>query len=567
MASGNGFKVNLDENAAAKTSLTRWIETEEDRLIDANPEEELKIRRMIRFFQQQSISNFLWAKLALEITSQHLGSEFELDTLNFRSLPLTLGEIYQQRLDLALSKSGACVVETLRWVLYAARPLTVQELNGALLKSSSFASNAFSNPFLYSAGSEAAVNLISDGLLRISKNGSLVLAHRTVREYLCDSNTTGYQSHQDFDYIQCHESLAMACLQCLIRYRRAQNDKDSVYSNINSQNPFTMYANEHWTKHYRIAEAQSLQLTGLLYEYLLCFRDSEGKLHGWQEQREFCSSVLSFCAVLGFTQLCKVILQMGTPVDVHDDFHPVTPLHLAVSSGHPDTARLLLEYGADIGAKTPSGETALFLAVRNSDRDLVKLLLGFGANIKSRNRKTNECPLHVAAANGAESVISLVYCNHPETDEDVISGNTKRPVEQKRSPCRYACCEFGLSEPDLPCKCRSCQLDLAGEHENFCDEFRVSYLEARSDIGWTPLHYAAAYGYDNVVRLLLQLGADSDSETKTGESALVLARKNGHTGVVDLLQRFSESTVHARSMESKGQTDQELVQRLTNMGL
>ncbi|KAL8728852.1 MAG: hypothetical protein Q9181_005196, partial [Wetmoreana brouardii] len=251
-----------------------------------------------------------------------------------------------------------------------------------------------------------------------------------------------------------------------------------------------------------------------------------------------------------------VVLQMGTPVDIQYGFNRVTPLHLAVSSGQPDTVRLLLEYGADKEATTPSGETALFLAARNADRDTVKLLLDFGADIEGRTRETKEYPLHVAAANGAASVIPLVCFNRPETDGGVVCGSTKRPLEQNHPPCRYVCCEFGTLKDNLLCKCRNCQLDSATEHEehdNLCDGFRVSYLEARSDLEWTPLHYAAAFGHDNVIRLLLRLGAHSDVQTKEGESAMVLALKNGHTGVVNLLQRFSDSAASASSMESEAQ--------------
>ncbi|KAL8721442.1 MAG: hypothetical protein Q9225_001887 [Loekoesia sp. 1 TL-2023] len=574
IASGNGFRVDLAENTAAKTSLARYIKIEEDRLMYTNPEGEPKIRRMVRLVQQRSASSFLWAKLALEIMSQHLNSGSELDTLDWCLLPLTLGEIYQQRLDLALSKNGAWLMETLKWVLYAAHPLTVLELNGALLQSSSFAFKACSDLIRCSAdsgGLEAALNSTCCGLLEISENHHLVFAHRTVREYLCDSTTRGYQSQLNFDYIQCHESLAMACLQCLIEYNRAQSNQAINYGDLYSQHTFRIYAKNHWMEHYRIAEAQSLQLTGLLYEYLLCLRSSEEKLYGWQGQRAFCRSTLGFCSVSGFTQLCKVILQMGTPVDVHDDFHPVTPLHLAVSSGHHDTVRLLLEYGANIDATTSSGETALFLAARNDDLIMVKLLLDFKSDVKAIYPKMIESLVHVAAANGAVSVVShLLGTDHPETDEGYVFGDTEKLVKAKHPPCRYVYCEFGSSEPDLPCQCGKCQLDSASEHEknyNFCDESSISYLEARSDIEWTPLHYAAANGHDNIVRLLLRLGADSDAETKEGQSALVLALQNGHTGVVNLLKEFSKSAVHARSMELEAQTGQGLVQRLTNIAL
>lgn len=237
-------------------------------------------------------------------------------------------------------------METLRWVLCAARPLSVLELNGALPNYTLLTFSAFSDSLLSPASSDGlgvAVESMCGGLLEVSENRHLVFAHRTVREYLSGSNTTSYQSHQNFGYIQCHESLAMTCLQCLIRYRRAQHNRDNDYSDTDSQESFRIYAFDHWMKHYWIAEAQSLQLTGLLYEYLLCVRGGEQKLYGWQEENEFRQSTLRFCAMSGFTEMCKVMLQMGT---LEDNFDPVTPLHLAVSSGHPDTVRLLLEYGA-----------------------------------------------------------------------------------------------------------------------------------------------------------------------------------------------------------------------------
>ncbi|KAL8905777.1 MAG: hypothetical protein Q9171_006546 [Xanthocarpia ochracea] len=489
LASGSGFKVNLDENAAAKTSLTHYIEAEEDRLIAENPEDEPKIRRIVRHIQQRSANSFLWAKLALERVSQLSCSGLEPETLDCDLLPLTLGEAYQQRLDLALSKNGPWTMDTLRWVLYATRPLSVLELKGALLNTSLSTFSTYHDSSLNQAGSgglgTASISTCG-GLLRISENRDVVVAHRTVREYLCGSNTLGYQSQLSFGYIQSHESLAITCLQYLIRYQRAQHDRGSDYSDTDNQSSFRTYAVNHWKEHYRIAEAQSLQLAGLLYEYLLSIYGSERKLDGrpagQPEHSEFRYSTLRSCAASGFTELCKVMLQMGTPVD----FDLVTPLHLAVSNGHLDTVRLLLEHGADIEATTPSGETPLILAVQNADGDIVELLLAFGADMEGRHGETNEYPLHFAAANGAGSLISLSCCNHPL--------GCKHPETGK-----------GLIS-DLPRKYRDCHPG----NNNFYNEDQAKRLEARSDIG-------------------------HQSKQK---SALHLALENGH---IDLFRSFSNS--------------------------
>ena len=519
---GTGIKIDLDDSQAAKHNLTRYIEIEGDRLIDKYPQGELKIRKMVGFVQKRSGSCFLWAKLTLESIAQHMSLGHELDPLNSNVFPLALYEIYQQRLDHALSYNETQTKETLKWVLYATRPLDVLELNGAILRSSPSKFNTYSDPFPPVPSSQsvgAVLESIYGGLLQISESRYVVLSHRTVRDYLWDFKTRGFRKWPNLHYFHCHESIALACLRCLIGSIRVQNNKDHDHSAINCHKSFEKYAYDHWMKHYRIAEARSLQLTGLLYEYLQCFHGGGQKLFSWQEQKEFRHSTLRISAMSGFTELCKVMLQMGTSVDVHYDSSPMTPLHLAVSSGHLGTVRLLLEYGADKEARTPSGETSLFLAVRNADRDIVKLLIENGADIGSKTPKTKECPLHVAAANGAESVISLVCFERTTIDIDKACSDTQRPLGEDGVFCHCGRCEFRSLEQNSPCKCHVYHLGAANL-ENFNNPHErswTSYLEARSDIGWTPLHYAAANGHDNVIRLLLQLGAHNNVPTIEGE--------------------------------------------------
>lgn len=57
----------------------------------------------------------------------------------------------------------------------------------------------------------------------------------------------------------------------------------------------------------------------------------------------------------------------------------------------------------------------------------------------------------------------------------------------------------------------------------------------RSD-GWTPLHCAAWNGRSDVVRLLLEAGAQKDARTKAELSPLDLAADNGHAAVTALLR-------------------------------
>ncbi len=53
--------------------------------------------------------------------------------------------------------------------------------------------------------------------------------------------------------------------------------------------------------------------------------------------------------------------------------------------------------------------------------------------------------------------------------------------------------------------------------------------------GWSPLHYAAAYGFVDIVALLLERGASSDARDDSGSSPLDVAREAGQEEAAGLL--------------------------------
>jgi ankyrin repeat protein len=59
---------------------------------------------------------------------------------------------------------------------------------------------------------------------------------------------------------------------------------------------------------------------------------------------------------------------------------------------------------------------------------------------------------------------------------------------------------------------------------------------ARDIDGTTPLHYAAKNGFGEVVRLLLEQGADARVINHYGETPLRLAARYGHREIEHLLQ-------------------------------
>lgn len=82
----------------------------------------------------------------------------------------------------------------------------------------------------------------------------------------------------------------------------------------------------------------------------------------------------------------SMLLEDGETVDVY--FRAPdgdTPLHLFAWRGDVESAKVLVEAGADVNATGDMGETPLHVALRKADLPLVRLLLAAGAKVTIRS--------------------------------------------------------------------------------------------------------------------------------------------------------------------------------------
>jgi ankyrin repeat protein len=85
----------------------------------------------------------------------------------------------------------------------------------------------------------------------------------------------------------------------------------------------------------------------------------------------------------------------------------VRPLHSAAATRDAESARLLLEAGADPDARQAGGFTALQAAAHHDDDALAGLLLHHGADRGLRNDDGADAEA-LARANGSVSVLALL---------------------------------------------------------------------------------------------------------------------------------------------------------------
>jgi ankyrin repeat protein len=188
-----------------------------------------------------------------------------------------------------------------------------------------------------------------------------------------------------------------------------------------------------------------------------------------------------------------------------------TPLMRAVHGQMPDTAKLLIEAGADVRKANSYGVTALYIAARAGDEVATRMLLEAGADANAALPASGETVLMTAAKSGNADVVRALLTGGAE-------GVSLEALGKARAAARVAE-GAGYSPPANPA------IDM-----NYAD------VNARERLyGRTALMIAAAEGHLETVRLLIEAGSDLNVVDAEGSTALSLARSNGNLDVAALL--------------------------------
>lgn len=250
------------------------------------------------------------------------------------------------------------------------------------------------------------------------------------------------------------------------------------------------------------------------------------------------STALLFASTSGDVESARLLLDRGADVnDAAADGN--SALVLAAFQGHGAVARLLLDRGADPNA-AGAGYSALHAAVLRGDGETVKALLAKGANPDAQltrgspvrrfgsqwalpNNLAGATPLFIATifleldlmrallAAGASPSLPLVNGTSPM----FVAAGADVPHEARPSDVA----RLGINDVDVPQIPRP-EPDLLMAMRLLLDAGAT--VTETNAAGETPLHAAAAAAHPSLIQLLVERGAAIDATNNAGQTPLAL---------------------------------------------
>jgi len=184
-----------------------------------------------------------------------------------------------------------------------------------------------------------------------------------------------------------------------------------------------------------------------------------------------------------------------------------TPLMVAARSGNPDVVRMLLERGAQVNTRAARGQTALMWAVAQKHPDVVRVLLAHRADVHARSDSWTQ--IEAVSPHG-----------HPGYNRPIPYGNNTALMFAARVgdvESAKLLVEAGARVADHDA--RGVSALVLAAHSGFRD-LVAFLLDAGADpnsstAGFTALHEAIMRRDEALVRLLLARGADPHTRLQT----------------------------------------------------
>jgi ankyrin repeat protein len=223
---------------------------------------------------------------------------------------------------------------------------------------------------------------------------------------------------------------------------------------------------------------------------------------------------LHIAAEKNYVDVVKALLEAGVEVNIRSEKQKLTPLISAACCGSLEAVKVLIEAGADVDAQSSTGNTALMLAIDRGKIDVATTLIDSGANLEIKGQK-GWTALHNAASGGDKGYREVAEALlKAKASVDALSETMLTPLHEAA----------GKSLTDL--------VRLLVDHG--------ANVNARDKFNNTPLRmcasnaqsFASLDSFKQTVKTLLEAGADINAGTTINTTSLHSVVKWGNPDAV-----------------------------------
>ena len=368
--------LDLDADAEINHDIHRFIEDKVNKLSKSRRYSDQLCAHVKDVFRKRAQGTFLWIGIVAQELRRHMATEVE-EAL--KSFPSGLEPLFARMLLQIKPERRQTIAQILRWVVVAARPLTVLELSVAIKQPDYDLDNGHTVPF---SGDEVIRDqILSCGILLSITRDTVNLLHQSVKDYLLrrisDSNAEleAFRIKEDegnlelarrcFYYFQ---DVALVGEQPIIDPQTLKMESKRRQG-LQRDFPLLSYATEYWPMHASAISHQDdiFDLSHRFYkDPKVCATWGEMCINFVATKRLFIpSNLLHIAAYFNLRVLAENIISTYPPVESQKssrakdklnkpDTDGGTALHVAAKLGYEAMSQLLLDKKAHMMPETTS---------------------------------------------------------------------------------------------------------------------------------------------------------------------------------------------------------------------